>query len=100
MSDTATFSVLFLVSMLRCLVGNDEDPVGEGVYPMSFEEVALFLANQTGFGFHFWNSATKSMDIYLSAHGTLSPPWLLLSKQFVKKNVSEGSFSGVCCCVS
>ena len=63
MSDTSTVSVIFLISILRCLVGNDEDSVGEGVYPMSSEEVALFLANQTGFGFPSWHPATKSMDI-------------------------------------
>ena len=74
----------FLISMLRCLGGNDEDPVGEGVYPMSFEEVVLFLANQTGFGFPFWNSATKSMDI-LPLCSRYTKPTLAYVVQAVRK---------------
>ena len=34
-----------------------------GVYPICFEELALTLAHQPGFGFPFWNSATICMDI-------------------------------------
>eukprot|EP00435_Cladocopium_sp_Y103_P054257 s825_g17.t1 len=63
LSDTSAVSVSFLVSVLRWLIASfDDDADCDRVYPLSYEELALLLANQPGFQFPFWNGATQRME--------------------------------------
>eukprot|EP00435_Cladocopium_sp_Y103_P022352 s1742_g5.t1 len=66
MSDTSAISIPFLISILRWLISFDVEHsaavVVDEAYHLCYEEWALLLADQHGFCFPFWNSATQSMD--------------------------------------